>query len=33
MVLTGSNYNDIESTCYKVNGDVTRDKLINWKPV
>ncbi|KAG2197621.1 hypothetical protein INT47_006684 [Mucor saturninus] len=32
IIITGSNFNDIESACYKVNGDVTRDKLIDWVP-
>ncbi|KAI7888543.1 uncharacterized protein EV154DRAFT_566298 [Mucor mucedo] len=33
IIITGSNFNDIESTCHKVNGDVVREKLIDWVPV
>ncbi|KAI7888530.1 uncharacterized protein EV154DRAFT_484001 [Mucor mucedo] len=30
IVLTGSNFDNIECTCYKANGDITRDKMVNW---
>ncbi|KAI7872254.1 uncharacterized protein EV154DRAFT_487544 [Mucor mucedo] len=33
LVITGSNFNNLESTCFKANGEVTRTKLETWTPV
>ncbi|KAI7872253.1 uncharacterized protein EV154DRAFT_487543 [Mucor mucedo] len=30
IVLTGSNYSNIECTCFKSNGEVVRSKLQHW---
>ncbi|KAI7888532.1 uncharacterized protein EV154DRAFT_553754 [Mucor mucedo] len=32
LFITGSNFNDIEASCHKINGDITQTKLVDWVP-
>lgn len=33
IVLTGSNFNNIISTCLRINGEAIHENLVDWDPV
>ncbi|KAG2202577.1 hypothetical protein INT47_012571 [Mucor saturninus] len=33
LFITGSNFDNIEAACHKINGEIARTKLVDWVPV